>query len=90
MAARTVYLLRHGAADAWGQLTDEGREQSRLIGQRLARSPSFRTATTSHPHGWDSSTATTAAKPMPVEVPQIAWRHGSARRAPEHGARPTR
>lgn len=39
MAARTVYFVRHGAADAWGQLTDEGREQSRLIGQRLARLP---------------------------------------------------
>lgn len=39
MAARTVYLVRHGAADAWGQLTDEGREQSRLIGQRLAHLP---------------------------------------------------
>lgn len=39
MAARTVYLVRHGAADAWGQLTEEGREQARLIGQRLARLP---------------------------------------------------
>lgn len=39
MVARTVYLVRHGAADAWGQLTDEGREQSRLIGKRLARLP---------------------------------------------------
>lgn len=39
MAARTIYLVRHGAADAWGQLTDEGRAQSRLIGQRLARLP---------------------------------------------------
>ena len=39
MAARTVYLVRHGAADAWGQLTDEGREQSRLVGRRLARLP---------------------------------------------------
>lgn len=39
MAACTVYFVRHGAADAWGQLTDEGREQSRLIGRRLARLP---------------------------------------------------
>lgn len=39
MVARTVYFVRHGAADAWGQLTDEGREQSRLLGQRLARLP---------------------------------------------------
>lgn len=39
MAARTVYFVRHGAADAWGELTNEGREQSRLIGRRLARLP---------------------------------------------------
>lgn len=39
MAARTVYLVRHGEADAWGQLTEAGREQSRLIGQRLAQLP---------------------------------------------------
>lgn len=39
MAARTLYLVRHGAADAWGQLTDEGREQSRLVGRRLSRMP---------------------------------------------------
>lgn len=39
MAARTLYLVRHGAADALGQLTDEGRKQSRMIGQRLARLP---------------------------------------------------
>lgn len=39
MAARTVYFVRHGAADAWGQVTDEGREQARLVGQRLARLP---------------------------------------------------
>lgn len=37
MAQRTLYLVRHGSADAFGQLTEEGREQSRLIGQRLAR-----------------------------------------------------
>ncbi|QVQ55019.1 histidine phosphatase family protein [Spiractinospora alimapuensis] len=39
MPTRTVYLARHGSADAWGRLTDEGREQSRLLGQRLARLP---------------------------------------------------
>ncbi|WP_022891331.1 histidine phosphatase family protein [Agromyces subbeticus] len=39
MAARTIYFVRHGAADTWGQLTDQGREQSRLIGRRLARLP---------------------------------------------------
>lgn len=39
VAARTLYLVRHGAADALGELTDDGREQSRLIGRRLARLP---------------------------------------------------
>lgn len=39
MTARTVYLVRHGVADAWGQLTDEGREQSLLLGRRLHRMP---------------------------------------------------
>ncbi|MFL1380579.1 histidine phosphatase family protein [Nocardiopsis protaetiae] len=39
MAQRTLYLVRHGAADALGQLTDDGREQARLIGRRLARAP---------------------------------------------------
>lgn len=39
MAARGLYLVRHGAADALGRLTEDGRAQSRLIGQRLARLP---------------------------------------------------
>lgn len=39
MAARTLYLVRHGAADALGRLTEAGREQSRLLGERLARLP---------------------------------------------------
>lgn len=39
MVARTLYFVRHGEADTWGQLTDAGREQSRLIGQRLSRLP---------------------------------------------------
>lgn len=39
MSTRTLYLVRHGAADAWGQLTRQGAEQSRLIGERLARLP---------------------------------------------------
>lgn len=39
MASRTLYLIRHGAADAFGQITDQGREQSQLTGQRLAHLP---------------------------------------------------
>ncbi|ARZ72365.1 phosphoglycerate mutase [Streptomyces albireticuli] len=39
MATRHVYLVRHGAADPFGELTDVGRQQSDLIGQRLAGLP---------------------------------------------------
>lgn len=39
MAARHLYLARHGAADAFGELTDVGRRQSRLLGDRLAQVP---------------------------------------------------
>lgn len=39
MAARHLYLARHGAADAFGELTDVGRRQSRLLGERLAHVP---------------------------------------------------
>lgn len=36
MATRYLYIARHGDADALGELTDVGREQSRLLGRRLA------------------------------------------------------
>ncbi|MGQ4271653.1 histidine phosphatase family protein [Nocardiopsis changdeensis] len=39
MAQRTLYLVRHGAADALGQVTADGREQARLLGRRLAGAP---------------------------------------------------
>ncbi|QDW63344.1 histidine phosphatase family protein [Oerskovia sp. KBS0722] len=39
MSARHLYLARHGAADAFGGLTDVGRRQSDLLGERLARVP---------------------------------------------------
>jgi len=39
MATRYLYLARHGAADAFGNLTDVGREQVRLLGRRLAHLP---------------------------------------------------
>lgn len=39
MTDRTLYLLRHGEADALGELTAAGREQSRYLGERLARLP---------------------------------------------------
>ncbi|TDC64199.1 histidine phosphatase family protein [Streptomyces hainanensis] len=39
MAARHLYVVRHGAADAFGELTDVGRRQSELLGERLAALP---------------------------------------------------
>ncbi|MGB3169024.1 MAG: histidine phosphatase family protein [Rhodococcus sp. (in: high G+C Gram-positive bacteria)] len=39
MATRYLYIARHGDADAFGDLTDIGREQVRLLGQRLAHLP---------------------------------------------------
>lgn len=39
MTARTLYLVRHGQADAFGELTAAGREQSRHLGERLAQLP---------------------------------------------------
>ncbi|WP_405620370.1 histidine phosphatase family protein [Streptomyces sp. NBC_01511] len=39
MATRHVYLLRHGAADPFGELTDAGQRQSELVGRRLAGLP---------------------------------------------------
>lgn len=38
-ANRFLYLVRHGEADALGELTDAGREQARLTGERLATVP---------------------------------------------------
>ncbi len=39
MAVRTLYLARHGAADALGNLLPLGREQCVLLAQRLGRVP---------------------------------------------------
>ncbi|MEU6714950.1 histidine phosphatase family protein [Nonomuraea sp. NPDC046802] len=39
MATRHLYLARHGAADAFGELTDIGRRQAGLLGERLAGVP---------------------------------------------------
>lgn len=36
MATRHLYLARHGMADAFGALTDDGRRQADLLGARLA------------------------------------------------------
>lgn len=39
MAIRYLYIARHGDADAFGALTDTGREQARLLGRRLSQLP---------------------------------------------------
>ncbi|MGO1770127.1 MAG: histidine phosphatase family protein [Microbacterium sp.] len=39
MTARYLYISRHGDADAFGAFTDIGREQARLLGERLAHLP---------------------------------------------------
>ncbi len=39
MATRYLYIARHGDADVFGELTDTGREQARLLGRRLAHLP---------------------------------------------------
>lgn len=36
---RHLYLARHGEADAFGNLTDTGRRQSALLGERLTKVP---------------------------------------------------
>ena len=38
MVTRSLSIVRHGEADAWGNLTERGRRQSALVGERLARS----------------------------------------------------
>jgi probable phosphoglycerate mutase len=39
MTTRHLYLARHGAADAFGELTGVGRRQAGLLGERLAGVP---------------------------------------------------
>lgn len=39
MTTRHIYLARHGAADAFGELTEIGRRQAHLLGERLGSIP---------------------------------------------------
>ncbi|WP_436536056.1 histidine phosphatase family protein [Actinoplanes sp. HUAS TT8] len=39
MATRHLYVVRHGAADAFGEIKDTGRRQASLLGERLAGLP---------------------------------------------------
>jgi len=39
MPTRHLHVLRHGAADPFGELTDEGERQAELAGRRLAALP---------------------------------------------------
>lgn len=39
MATRHLYVVRHGAADPFGELVDAGVRQAHLLGERLSRQP---------------------------------------------------
>lgn len=39
MTTRHLYIVRHGAATPFGELTEVGQRQSELVGERLARLP---------------------------------------------------
>ncbi|MGW4241306.1 histidine phosphatase family protein [Nocardia sp. NPDC004722] len=39
MATRHLYVVRHGAADPFGELTDVGQRQAELLGERLSSVP---------------------------------------------------
>lgn len=39
MATRHLYVVRHGDADTFGEITDIGYRQTRLLGQRLTAAP---------------------------------------------------
>lgn len=39
MTIRYLYVIRHGDADPFGRLTETGREQAGLLGERLAHTP---------------------------------------------------
>ncbi|MFE9664690.1 MULTISPECIES: histidine phosphatase family protein [unclassified Streptomyces] len=39
MATRRLFMVRHGAADTFGRLTEVGRRQTELLAERLARLP---------------------------------------------------
>ncbi|MGW5385102.1 histidine phosphatase family protein [Nocardia sp. NPDC003963] len=70
MAIRYLYLARHGHADAFGQLTDTGREQARLLGARLAHIPFGAVRHSPLPRAAD--TAHEAAQHLPAGVPVTA------------------
>jgi broad specificity phosphatase PhoE len=63
---RTLYLARHGEADEDGELTGRGREQARLLGERLAGVPL--TAVHHSPRPRAAQTAAIVAAALP-DVP---------------------
>lgn len=71
MPSRTLYLVRHGEADAFGQLTEAGREQCRLLGRRLAELPIDVVWHSPLPRGRDSATVLAGHLPA-VLVDEVA------------------
>lgn len=85
MTIRYVYIARHGDADAFGQLTDTGREQASLLGGRLEHipldvvwhSPLPRAAETAHEIARHrrSHTPVTEARELIDNVPYVPARN---------------
>jgi probable phosphoglycerate mutase len=80
MGTRHLYVARHGEADAFGELTETGRRQADLLGERLARvpvdavwhSPLPRAVASAHEVGRHLSGVPVAAAPELVDhVPHV-------------------
>ncbi|WP_327151963.1 histidine phosphatase family protein [Nocardia sp. NBC_01329] len=67
MAIRYLYITRHGHADPFGRLTDTGREQARLLGERLAHIPLDAVRHSPLPRAADS--AREIAQHLPPHIP---------------------
>ncbi len=63
MSVRTLYLVRHGTADALGNLVEAGRDQCVLLAQRLRRVPFDAVWHSPLPRAADSATIISAAFP---------------------------
>ncbi|MFD4669809.1 histidine phosphatase family protein [Lentzea sp. NPDC058450] len=73
MPTRHLYVVRHGAADAFGNLTAVGERQTAFLGERLSRSPI--TAVWHSPLPRATRTATLLAAHLPgvpvAEAPEL-------------------
>lgn len=73
MTRRTLYLARHGEADALGALTTQGREQCRRLGHRLADLPIDVVWHSPLPRAVDSATVIAESLPQVLfdEAPEL-------------------